>query len=79
MVWIRYPDPKEGDMHQEMAPLEAVDFVLGERDLGKTSFGIWEGNEQQLELEMASRTGLLEVFRERGDDTLRLVPWTAGG
>ena len=81
MVWIRWPDPEVGDQHQEMAPLEAVDFILDQKKKGLVMFGVWEGSDEQLalETEMVNKTNLVEVMKEKQDDTLRLVPVVSGG
>ncbi len=79
MVWLRWPDPKTGDNHQEMAPQEVVDFLA--ENSGKYKFGVWEATDEQLSLEqeMVGKTNLLEVLERKPDDTLRLVPVIAGG
>lgn len=79
MVWLRWPDPKTGDNHQEMAPQEVVDFLA--ENSGKYKFGVWEATDEQLSLEqeMMGKTNLLEVLERKQDDTLRLVPVIAGG
>ena len=79
MVWLRWPDPETGDNHQEMAPLEVVDFLA--ENSGKFKFGVWEASDEQLSLEkeMMGKTNLLEVLERRKNDTLRLVPVIAGG
>ena len=79
MVWLRWPDPKTGDNHQEMAPQEVVRFLA--ENGSKFKFGVWEGSDEQLSLEqeMINKTDLLEVLERKQDDTLRLVPVIAGG
>ncbi len=79
MVKIRWPDPNVGDQIQEMMPAEAVDFILDQREKLPCKFGVWEGQNAQLELEMATRTGILAALMEREEQTLRLVPVIAGG
>jgi len=79
MVWIRWPDPDVGDQLQEMLPAEAADFIMDQRDKLPARFGVWEGSNAQLELQMATRSGILEALKEREEQTLRLVPVTGGG
>ncbi|MCK4266319.1 MAG: hypothetical protein KAX31_03500 [Thermoplasmata archaeon] len=79
MVRIRWPDPDVGDQIQEMMPAEAVDFILDQKEKLPCKFGVWEGQDAQLELEMATRSGILEALKERSEQTLRLVPIIAGG
>jgi len=79
MVWIRWPDPDVGDQLQEMMPADAADFIMDQKDKMPARFGVWEGSNDQLELEMATRSGILEALKERGDQTLRLVPVIEGG
>ena len=79
MVTIRWPDPDVGDQIQEMMPAEAVDFILDQKEKLPCKFGVWEGQDAQLELEMATRSGILEALKERSEQTLRLVPIIAGG
>lgn len=82
MVWIRWPDPKAGDIKQKMAPAEAADFIIKEnknKDTPNYRFGVWEGTDNQLELEMATRTGILDALKGREEQTLRLVPIIKGG
>lgn len=79
MVWIRWPDPEVGDQIQEMLPADAAAFIMDQRKKGLVRFGVWEGSDAQLELEMVSKTDLLEVLKEREDQTLRLVPTIMGG
>lgn len=79
MVWIRWPDPDVGDQLQEMLPAEAADFIMDQKEKGLVKFGVWEGSNAQLELEMVNKTDLLEVLKEREEETLRLVPAIAGG
>ena len=80
MVTIRWPDPDVGDQVQEMMPTEeAVDFILDKKEKLPCKFGVWEGQDAQLELEMATRSGILEALKERDGQTLRLVPVIKGG
>ncbi len=79
MVWIRWPDPEVGDQLQEMLPANAADFILDQKKKGLVRFGVWEGSDAQLELDMIKKTDLLEVLKEREDQTLRLVPVIIGG
>lgn len=79
MVWIRWPDPDVGDQVQEMMPAEAVDFIMDQKEKLPCKFGVWEGQDAQLELEMATRSGILESLKERSEQTLRLVPVIEGG
>jgi len=79
MVWIRWLDPDVGDQVQEMLPADAVDFILDRKKKGLVKFGIWEGQDAQLELEMATRSGILDALKEREKQTLRLVPIVGGG
>ena len=79
MVWIRYPDPKVGDQHVEMAPQEVYDFLA--ENSAKYKLGVWEEADESmtLELAMANKTNLLQVLEARKDQTLRLQPVIAGG
>ena len=79
MVTIRWPDPDVGDQVQEMMPAEAVDFIMDQKEKLPCKFGVWEGQDAQLELEMATRSGILEALKERSEQTLRLVPVIKGG
>ena len=79
MVWIRWPDPFVGDQLQEMMPAEAADFIMRARHELPARFGVWEADNAQLELEMINKTDLIEVLKERGEQTLRLVPVIEGG
>ena len=79
MVRIRWPDPDVGDQVQEMMPAEAVDFIMDQKERLPCKFGVWEGQDAQLELEMATRSGILEALKERSEQTLRLVPVIEGG
>ena len=79
MVRIRWPDTDVGDQVQEMMPAEAVDFIMDQKEKLPCKFGVWEGQDAQLELEMATRSGILEALKERSEQTLRLVPVIAGG
>ena len=79
MVTIRWPDPDVGDQVQEMMPAEAVDFIMDQKEKLPCKFGVWEGQDAQLELEMATRSGILEALKEREGQTLRLVPVIGGG
>lgn len=81
MVWIRWPDPIVGDQLQEMMPPEAADFIIAQNEDKRTPtyrFGVWSDG-TQLELEMATRTGILDALKERDEQTLRLVPIVGGG
>ena len=60
-------------------PEQAADLILETRDNGWARFGVFEIADEQLELEMATRTGLIELFKEKAKETLRLVPVIAGG
>lgn len=79
MVWIRWPDPEVGDQLQEMMPAEAADLIMDLKERLPARFGVWEGSNAQLELEMVNKTDLLEVLKEREGQTLRLVPVIEGG
>lgn len=79
MVWIRWPDPDVGDQLQEMMPAEAADLIMDLKKRLPAKFGVWEGSDTQLELEMATRSGILEALKEREGQTLRLVPVIGGG
>jgi len=78
-VVIRVLDPDKGDMLNELLLDEAVELVLEHREKGISRFGIWEGSDEQLELEMMTRTGILDALREKEGDVLRLVPIVGGG
>jgi len=62
-----------------MMPAEAVDFIMDQKEKLPCKFGVWEGQDAQLELEMATRSGILEALKERSEQTLRLVPVIKGG
>jgi len=82
VVWIRWPDPDTGDQIQEMLPAEAADFIIRQNQDKSTPifrFGVWEASNIQLELAMATRSGILEALQEREGQTLRLVPVIVGG
>lgn len=85
MVRIRCLDRMKGDQlipeldQPEMTAEEAASFILQRRDEGLTRFGVWEGEDTQLELEMATRTGILQQLKERAGQILRLVPVVSGG
>lgn len=79
LVKIRVLDPEAGDQLLDLTPVEAADLVWDQKEKGITKFGLWEGADAQLELEMMTRTGILDALKERSEDILRLVPIVGGG
>ena len=89
MIKIRVRTPKTGDQVLESVTVEeAADTLLKIRDegipeldirQGFAKFGVFENSDTQLELEMATRTGLIDILKEKANDVLRLVPVVAGG
>ena len=89
MVTIRIRTPKTGDqLLENLTVEEAADTILKirdegipERDIQKgfAKFGVFENSDTQLELEMATRTGLIDLLKEKANDILRLVPVVSGG
>lgn len=80
MVTIRVRTPEHGDQVLEnLSPSEAVDVIMDVKEKGYAKFGVFENSDTQLELEMATRTGILEALKGKADDVLRLVPVVAGG
>lgn len=86
---IRVRTPADGDLVLEhLGVEEAADTLLKIRDTGMpekgiaqgyAKFGIFEQSDEQLELEMATRTGLIDLLKDKVKDTLRLVPVVTGG
>jgi len=89
MVTIRIRTPKTGDqLLENLTVEEAADTILKirdegipERDIQKgfAKFGVFENSDTQLELEMATRTGLIDILKDKAKDILRLVPVVSGG
>ena len=89
MVTIRVRTPKTGDQVLEnLSPEEAADTIIKIRDegipdldikQGFAKFGVFENSDTQLELEMATRTGLIDLLKDKANDILRLVPVVSGG
>ena len=89
MIKIRVRTPKTGDQVLESTTVEEAadtllkirDHGIPERDIrqGFAKFGVFENSDTQLELEMATRTGLIDLLKDKANDTLRLVPVVAGG
>lgn len=89
MISIRVRTPKTGDQILEPQTVEeAADTILKIRDegipeqdirQGYSKFGIFEKSDEALELDLATRSGLIELFKKKANDVLRLVPVVAGG
>ena len=89
MITIRVRTPKTGDQMLEPQTVEeAADTILRIRDegipeqdikQGFSRFGIFEKSDEALELAMATRTGLIDLFKKKANDILRLVPVVSGG
>ena len=89
MVNIRVRTPNTGDQVLENLTVEEAadtllkirDVGIPERDIAKgyTRFGIFEESDEALELQMATKTGLIELFKKKINETLRLVPMVSGG
>lgn len=80
MVNIRRLHPDHGDQVLEALTIdEAADTILETRDNGWANFAVLEKNDEQLELKMATKTGLLDYLKDKTEQTLRLVPNIAGG
>jgi len=84
MVNIRRLHPEHGDQVMEALSAEqAADVILETRDNGWARFAILEGEtkeeDKQLELQMATKAGLIDYLKDKAEQTLRLVPVSGGG
>ena len=75
---IRKLDPAHGDQVLELAPAEAAEFILEEKDAGRVGFVKFSDGDV---LDMMNRTGILQQLEEKESEGVMatMIPFIAGG
>jgi len=75
---IRKLDPAYGDQVLELAPAEATELILAEKDVGRVGFVKFSDGDI---LDMMNRTGILQQLeaKESSGAMATIVPIIAGG